>query len=91
MALFVQLDVNYPENHKIIDAGLDGAGLHAMALCIAKRMEADGWIPAGVLGRLGASTSLVEKLVDLRLFELRDDGQVRPWGILELTVNRKLR
>lgn len=83
MALFVQLDVNYPEHHKIIEAGLDGAGLHAMSLCIAKRMEADGWIPRGVLRRLGASDDLIDRLVDLRLFEVGDDGRVRPWGWLD--------
>lgn len=83
MALFVQLDVNYPENHKIIEAGLDGTGLHAMALCVARRMEGDGWLSRAVLRRLGASDGLIDRLVDLRLFEVGEGGLLRPWGWLD--------
>lgn len=82
MALFVQLDANYPDHPKLIAAGLDGAGLHAFAMCTAKRLESDGWVHRALLHRMGATDDLIAKLVKLRLFEVRED-EVRPWGWLD--------
>ena len=80
--LYVQLDTNWPDNHKIIDAGIEGAGLHAIVLCLAKRLETDGWVRRAVLYRQGATDDLIGRLVDLRLLEA-DEGRVRPWGWLD--------
>lgn len=78
-ALFVRLDVNWIDHPKLLRAGVDGAGLHAIALCMAKRDEADGWIDRLLLIRYGATDELIERLVELRLFELEGE-LVRPWG-----------
>lgn len=79
MSLFVKLDANYPDNPKVIAAGLDGAGVHAFALCIAKRQESDGWIARVLLRRCGATDDLIERLIDLRLLDT-DGDLIRPHG-----------
>lgn len=71
--LYVQLDATWPDNPKIIDAGLDGAGLHAVVMCIAKRQNTDGWVHRRVLYRQGASDELIDRLVDLTLFDSEGD------------------
>lgn len=79
MALFVPLDVGYPDHPKIIRAGLEGAAIHTFALCAAKRLESDGWIDRTILIRFGASDDLLAKLISLDLLEA--DGElVRPVG-----------
>jgi hypothetical protein len=80
--LYVPLDTNWPDHPKIIRAGIDGAGLHAIVLCLAKRLEADGWVPRILLYRQGATDELIERLVDLDLLEMRGD-EVRPDGWLD--------
>jgi hypothetical protein len=77
--LYVQLDTNWPDNEKIIDAGLDGAGAHAIILCLAKRLEKDGWVKRTLLlRRYGIAGELIDRLVALELLEA-DERQVRPW------------
>lgn len=76
--LYVPLDVNWPDNEKIILAGLDGAGLHAVAMCLAKRLEQDGWVGRHLLHRQGATDELIERLIRLNLLEV-DGAKVRPW------------
>jgi hypothetical protein len=76
--LYVQLDTNWPDNHKIIDAGVDGAGAHAIVLCLAKRLEHDGWVRRPLLARYGVDGALLDRLVDLELLE-SDGVNVRPW------------
>lgn len=81
--LYVQLDTNWPDHPKIIRAGYDGAGLHAIIMCLAKRAESDGWVDRIVLtGRYGASVELIDRLVDLDLLE-SDGDAVRPDGWLD--------
>lgn len=80
--LYVQLDTNWPDHPKVIDAGMDGAGLHAVTLCLAKRLEADGWVNRRQLYRQGATDELIGRLVDLRLLEV-DGDRVRPHGWLD--------
>jgi hypothetical protein len=80
--LYVQLDTNWPDHPKIIRAGLDGAGLHAIVLCLAKRLEANGWVPRPILYRQGVTDALIDRLVDLDLLEAGDDA-VRPDGWLD--------
>jgi hypothetical protein len=76
--LYVQLDTNWPDNHKIIDAGVDGAGAHAIILCLAKRLEKDGWVRRTLLRRYGIDAELIDRLVLLELLEA-DEERVRPW------------
>jgi hypothetical protein len=80
--LYVQLDTNWPDHHKIIEAGVDGAGAHAIVLCLGKRLEKDGWVRRAVLRRYGIDADLIDRLVSLELLEA-DDVQVRPWGWLD--------
>lgn len=80
--LYVQLDTNWPDHHKIIDAGVDGAGAHAIILCLAKRLEQDGWVRRALLRRYGVDADLLGRLVELRLLEA-DEVQVRPHGWLD--------
>lgn len=77
--LYVQLDTNWPDHPKIIAAGIDGAGLHAVCLCIAKRLNTDGWVARALLYRQGADDELIDRLVGLRLLEDGGD-RVRPKG-----------
>lgn len=80
--LYVQLDTNWPDHPKIIDAGIDGAGLHAIAMCLAKRLESDGWVHRRLLYRQGATDDLIGRLIDLGLFDAEGD-RVRPHGWLD--------
>lgn len=81
--LFVQLDVNWVDHPKVMDVGLDGAGLHAMALCLAKRLETDGILDRRHLQRLGASDQLIDLLVEADLFDWIDDDRVQVHGWLD--------
>lgn len=75
--LFVQLDVNWVDNPKLIRAGLDGAGLHAITMCLAKRLNTDGWVDELLLRRYGGTTKLIARLVELGLLE-QHGTEVRP-------------
>lgn len=81
--LFVQLDVNWPDHPKVMDVGLAGAGLHAAALCIAKRMETDGVLDRRHLHRLGAADQLIDLLIEVGLFDHIDDDRVQVHGWLD--------
>lgn len=67
MGLYVPLDVNFPDDEKIMAVGLDGAGLYAMALCIAKRLNRDGALTRNHLRRIGADDTLIDTLIDVDL------------------------
>lgn len=86
--LYVQLDVNWVDHPKVIDVGLDGAGLHAMALCLAKRMETDGVLHRSQLARLGADSGLIDRLIKAALFDEIDDRRVRVHGWLDRNPSR---
>ena len=51
--LYVQLDVDFPDNPRIIAAGEKAEVLYTRALCLAKRTLSDGFISTGQLTRLG--------------------------------------
>lgn len=80
--LFVPLDVNWPDHPKVIAAGLDGAGLHAQALCLAKRLNTDGELSRVLLHRLGAPDELIDRLVELGLFDQVDADSIAVHGWL---------
>ncbi len=74
MTLFVPLDTAWPDNVKIIRVGLVGAGLHAMAMCLAKRTETDGVLHRSQLYRFGADDALIDMLLDEGLFDAVEYG-----------------
>lgn len=76
--LYVKLDTNFPDGEKIEEVGLVGAGLYAMALCLAKRLMTDGRLTRPKLYRLGATDDLIAELVRVDLFGLRPDD---PTGV----------
>lgn len=76
--LFVQLDANWPDNEKVSEAGWEAAGVHAGIMCIAKRLNDDGWVPPRTIRRYEMRPEIVDRLVDLRLLERDEDGRVRP-------------
>ncbi len=80
--LYVQLDANWPDNPKVIAAGMAGAGLHATAMCVAKRLDTDGWVARPILHRQGADDALMDRLVSLGLLEDGPRG-VRPHDWLD--------
>lgn len=72
MSLYVPLSTEWADHSKLIRAGLAGRGLHALTLAIAKRLETDGWVDRLLLHREGADDALIDRLVDLRLFDVDD-------------------
>lgn len=74
--LYVQLDANWPDNEKVMDAGWEGAGVHAGIMCLAKRLNSDGWVPLKLTRRYLMPEHVIDSLVDLELLE-REDERVR--------------
>lgn len=92
MGLFVKLDTNWPDDESVIEVGLDGAGLHAFIMCIAKRTETDGWVGRRILTRYGATDELIDRLatcVPSPLVETRSDGAVRSVGWLKANPSQE--
>ena len=77
--LFVKLETTWVDHPGLIAAGLDGQGLHAVCMCLAKRLETDGWVDRALLYREGASDDLIDRLVALNLIDA-DGRQIRPSG-----------
>lgn len=77
--LYVQLDANWPDHPAVMVAGLEAAGLHAIAMCLAKRLNMDGWVTRPHLHRHKASDELIDQLVGLGLLDAAGD-RVRPAG-----------
>lgn len=75
MGLFVPLDVAWMDNPKVIRVGLEGAGLHAMAMCLAKRTETDGILHRSQLYRLGATDDLIDHLLAEELLDPVECGK----------------
>lgn len=85
--LYVQLDTNWPDNPKIIEAGVEGGWLHAVILCLAKRYDRDGWVGRTTLvTRYGARDETIDLLIDLRLLEASEHA-VRPWGWHQINLS----
>lgn len=75
--LFVPLDVNFPDDDKIEAAGLAGAGLYAMSLCVAKRTLTDGRLTRVKLRKLGADDALIDRCIEVGLYTRDADDAVR--------------
>lgn len=78
-ALFVQLDVTWVDHPDLVALGMEARGVHAVALCLAKRLETDGWVDRALLRREGASDAVVDQLIEAGLVEA-DGSRVRPSG-----------
>lgn len=74
MGLYVPLDVAWMDNPKVIRVGLEGAGLHALAMCLAKRTETDGVLHRTQLYRLGATDDLIDHLLAEELLDPVEHG-----------------
>lgn len=81
--LYVPLDVNWVDHPKVMEVGLEGAGLHAMAMCIAKRMETDGVLHRTHLLRVGATHELIDQLIEVGLLDALDDRRIAIHGWLD--------
>lgn len=77
--LFVKLDVTWVDHPDLVALGLQARGLHAVALCLAKRLETNGWVDRVLLHREGATDELIDTLVAAELLEA-DALRVRPSG-----------
>ncbi len=75
--LYVQLDANWPDNEKIMDAGWEASGVHAGIMCIAKRLDTDGWVPLKTTRRYLMPEETILALVELGLLD-REGDRVRP-------------
>lgn len=79
--LYVKLDANYGYDAKIIAVGLEGAGLYAIALGIAKRILSDGVLQRAQLQMHGASDELIDRMVEVGLFasDAPDAVRITAW------------
>lgn len=82
VGLHVQLDVEYPNNDRVIDAGPMAELLYVRAMCFAKKSMRDGLITRNQLTVIGRKIPKVEKeaanLVDVGLWEVAPKG----WRII---------
>jgi hypothetical protein len=80
--MYVPLDVNFPDDPKIMDAPLEVVGVYCMALCVAKRLPTDGVLTESHLRRLGADDGIIAALLASDL--VRADVSGRP-GHVQIT------
>jgi len=81
--MYVPLDVNFPDDPKIMDAPLPVVAIYVMALCVAKRLPTDGVLTEGHLRRLGADDDIISALYASDL--VRPDVSGRP-GHVQITA-----
>lgn len=66
----IQLDNNYPEDERWLEAGAVAFALHVAACCYSDRMDKDGLVPKSIVGRVAIMVppsqveSAVESLVE---------------------------
>jgi len=74
---WVRFDDTFPEHPKVLKVGGDAAWLHVCALAYCNRLETDGVIPTGVVGRLSDrkdAKRLAAKLVSEGLWDVHPEG-----------------
>ena len=76
MRLYVKLEVDYPDNARMIAAGEKAELLYIRALCLAKRTLSDGFIDARQIPRFGLPgwQARARKLVEVGLWTSVDQG-----------------
>jgi hypothetical protein len=75
---WVKVDDHFSDHPKAIGLDLAASGLWLHALCYANRHTTDGFVPAGLLRRLGdpAAADAADRLVEAGLWEPADGGWV---------------
>lgn len=79
---YAQIDDNLPHHIKLLNSGPDAPaifGLYVASICYAQRLRTDGRIPRNALALLlpgcpSPAPRLLKKLVELRLWEVTEDG-----------------
>lgn len=83
--MYVPLDVNFPDNDKVVETSLAATGLYVTALCLCKRLQRDGDVSKAVLRRYcdtmtGEDDKLIRELVTVGLFEdAKDAVRIPAW------------
>jgi hypothetical protein len=80
--LYVPLDVGFADDDRIDEVGLEGAGLYALSLAVAKRAMTDGHLSRRKLHKLGGTDDLIDRMIDVGLYV--SDG--RPNGLLRIAA-----
>lgn len=83
--LYVKLDVDFPDNARVIEAGEKAELLYVRSLLLAKRLLSDGALTLPQLARTGLSgvRQRAERLVAVGLWEKAGEGSYRIVGWLE--------
>ena len=74
---WVRFDDTFPEHPKVLKVGGDAVWMHVCALAYCNRLETDGVIPTGVVGRLSDrkdANRLAAKLVSEGLWDVHPEG-----------------
>lgn len=89
---WVKLDDGFAEHPKLIAAGGDAGWLHICAMCWSARNLTDGFLPAGIIGRLSdrrKPEALARTLVKVGLWEPADGGwMIHDWGDFQPSKER---
>lgn len=80
--IFVRLEVGWLDSPKLIRAGIVGRGIHAVAMCLAKRGDDDGWFDRLLMVREGVTEEQIETAIGHDLLEVEGD-MLRPWDWLD--------
>lgn len=74
--LYVPLEVDFPDNARIIEAGERAELLYIRALLLSKRLRSDGLLTTGQVAhiRLSGVTSRAKRLVEVGLWEVFPGG-----------------
>src|SRR5438105_2917276 len=85
---WTRLDDDFHSNPKVMQVGLEGAGLYARALSYCGHYLTDGFVPSEWAKMVsGKSKDLPQKLVRVGLWEQVEEGYVIP-GYLDLNPSR---
>lgn len=72
--LYVPLDVNAPDDPKVIAAGDMAELVFYRSLCLAKRLQSDGKIASSQVRRLGGDSDVAAALVQAGLWAVEEGG-----------------
>lgn len=83
--LYVQVDVNFWEDDKVLRAGERAAAFYVRCLCMCKRVQSDGWLSDAQLSMLGVRDwrAQVAQLVKVGLLKREGNSTVHVVGWLD--------
>lgn len=87
--IFVKLYVEWLDSEKLSRAGMACRGVHATAMCHAKRSDRDGWFPRYSLVKEGADDELIDECIAREILEV-DGTFVRPWDWLDRNLSQNV-